>query len=203
MKSFRIYLIVIFIGFLAGCSCCPTQVIIDDFEGDLNSKTVDFGSSDNSSLKVEASKELKVSGEQSIKLTYDLATSGYMWVARGFNLDVKGANAWETNPEDLQWNKYNALSVSMHGSNSGAVIAFDVRDAGGELWRYLLDDDFDGWKEITCLLANFFPRKDWQPDTAIVNEVMDFPIMSFQFEPRLPGKGVLYFDCIKVIRIKN
>ena len=35
------------------------------------------------------------------------------------------------------------------------------------------------------------------------NEVMDFPIMSFQFEPRLYGKGLYYFDCIKLIRVKK
>lgn len=125
-----------------------------------------------------------------------------MWMARGFNLDVKGANAWEIKPEDIFWSRYNAISISMYGANTGGVIAFDIKDAQGELWRFLLEDDFDGWREVICPFKHFFDRQDWQPDDAEVNGVLDFPIVSFQFEPRLPGEGVYYFDCVKVIKTK-
>ena len=126
-----------------------------------------------------------------------------MWIARGFNLDVKGAAQWLVKPEEINWKEYNALAISMYGDNSGGVIAFDIKDAGGEMWRYLLDDDFKGWKNISCSFSEFFPRKDWQPQDAQVNELLDLPIMSFQFEPRLPGKGTYYFDCVKLIRVKD
>lgn len=179
------------------------ELLIDSFEGEISHSTVDFGSSQESSLKVEASGELKICGEQSLKLDYDLKPSGYMWTARGYNLDVKGAGNWEVLPQDIQWDKFGGISFYMYGTGSDGVIAFDIKDAGGEMWRYIIDDDFQGWKEIVCKFSDFFARKDWQPDTADKNEVLDFPIMSFQFEPRMPGKGVYYFDCVKFVSVKD
>jgi hypothetical protein len=176
--------------------------MIDSFEGPLTKETVDYGAAEGSSVKVEADTGIKVCDAQSLKIEYDLKPSGYMWIARGYNLDIKGAAAWIVKPQDVKWRSYYAVSMQMYGSNTGGVIAFDLKDAGGEIWRFIIDDDFTGWKEIVCPLKEFFPRKDWQPDTATKNEVIDFPIMSFQFEPRLPGKGVYYFDCVKVIKKK-
>jgi len=200
VKSWVLFFSCIFI--LVGCQ--PVEdLVIDSFEARLNSETVDFGAGEGSSVKVSASNEVKQCGQQSLKIEYNLRPSSYMWIARGYGLDVKGAAQWEIKPEDIAWRRYNAISIAMHGTGSGAVVAFDVKDAGGELWRFLLDDDFTGWKEIDCLFKNFFVRSDWQPETAQRNEVLDFPIRSFQFEPRLPGKGVYYFDCIKLKRVKK
>jgi len=180
----------------------PAVVLLDSFEGILNQKTVDYGSADNSGLNIKADNELKVCGEQSLRLEYQLHPSGYMWAARGYGLDVKGAAKWEIEPTAVKWKAYDAFSIQMHGNNSGAVIAFDIKDSGGEVWRSLLDDDFTGWKEIIIPIKNFFPRSDWQPDTAEKNEVLDYPVKSFQFEPRLPGARSHNFDCIKVIKSK-
>lgn len=188
---------------LAGCVNAPTEVIIDSFEGPLTKETVDYGASEGTSLKVEADTTIKICGNQSLKIEYELKPSGYMWIARGYNLDVKGAAKWEVLPQDVKWRSYNAISLEMYGTNSGGVVAFDIKDKGGEIWRYIIDDDFTGWKEITCPFKDFFVRKDWQPDSATKNETLDFPVMSFQFEPRLPGKGVYYFDCVKLVRIKK
>jgi hypothetical protein len=116
---------------------------------------------------------------------------------------VKGAGKWIVEPKDIKWRAYNAISLQMYGSNSGGVVAFDIKDKGGEIWRYIIDDDFTGWKEITCRFKDFFLRRDWQPDSAEKNEMLDFPVMSFQFEPRLPGKGIYYFDCVRLIRAKK
>ena len=181
-----------------GCSRSPKSVILDSFEGVLNHKTVDFGSSSNSSIKVKASQDKKACGNQSMEIIYNLKPSGYMWAARGFRLDVKGAAQWLVKPEDIKWQKYDAISVYAYGANSGGVIAFDVKDSGGEMWRFLIDDNFTGWKKIICPFNRFFPRKDWQPQNADNNGKLDFPIMSFQFEPLLPGKGVYYFDCVTI-----
>jgi hypothetical protein len=181
----------------------PPEVLIDSFEGPLDAQTVDYGASENSQVAVHAYKTLKVCGEQSLKIEYNLKPSGYMWVARGYGLDVAGAGRWEIEPEKIFWKRYNAFSVSMRGRNAGGVIAFDIKDAGGEMWRFLLADDFEGWKEIVCPFEQFFLRGDWQPEDARKDEVLDFPIKSFQFEPRLPGTGVYYFDCVKLKRTKK
>ena len=195
----------IFLGLIAGLlvGCQPVEdVVIDSFEGPINKETVDYGASEGSSVTVSSSTDIVQCGDQSLRVEYNLKPSGYMWIARGYGLDVKDAGDWEVKPKDIPWKKYNAIKLYMYGRNSGAVIAFDVKDAKGELWRFLLDDDFTGWKEIVCPLKDFFPRTDWQPETAERNEVLDFPIMSFQFEPRLPGQSVYYFDCITVAREK-
>ncbi|UCD15530.1 MAG: hypothetical protein JSV34_00315 [Candidatus Omnitrophota bacterium] len=188
------------IGAVIGCSAPPQGVLIDSFEGDINARTVDYGAGQGSSLKVEADKSLKVCGSQSLKLDYDLKPSSYMWIARGYNLDVAGAAKWLVKPSEVAWEKYNAISIYMYGGNSDAVIAFDIKDAQGEFWRFIIDDDFGGWKEIICPFSQFFVRGDWQPESATRNEVLDFPIMSFQFEPRMPGEGRCNFDCVKVVK---
>lgn len=185
-----------------GCSKVPVEVLIDSFEEQINSETVDYGAGEGSSLKVSADKALKVCGEQSIKLEYVLKPSSYMWAARGYNLDVKTAAKWQVEPGAIKWKNYKAISFYMYGRNSAGVIAFDIKDSGGEMWRFIVDDDFVGWKEIVCPFSQFFLRRDWQPATAQINEVLDFPINSFQFEPRLPGEGECNFDCVKVIEKK-
>lgn len=187
---------------IAGCTFAPHEVLLDSFEGEISKATVDYGAAEGSFLEVIADKGQKVCGEQSLKVIYELSTSGYMWIARGYGLDVSGAARWLKEPGDINWKAYNAISVQMHGSGSGGVVAFDIKDSGGELWRFLLDDDTAGWREVICPLEEFFPRGDWQPDTAERNEQLDFPIMSFQFEPRLAGKGIYLFDCVKLIRVK-
>ncbi|MFH1505058.1 MAG: carbohydrate binding domain-containing protein [Candidatus Omnitrophota bacterium] len=200
MKKLYFLLLAGIFSICAGCSSGPEEVLIDSFEGEISPKTVDFGSSEGSSLKVEGDKEVKICGEQSMKLEYYLKPGGYMWVARGYNLDVQGAGSWIVIPEDIYWKKYKAISLYMYSNASGGVIAFDLKDGKGELWRFLLDNDFQGWKEIICPFKEFFPREDWQPESAVRNEILDFPVMSFQFEPRLPGKGTCHFDCLKAIK---
>ena len=189
------------LGFiLSACARGPDEVLIDSFEGEISPKTVDHGSSDNSSVTVSADKSRAVCGQQSLKVEYNLHPSGYMWIARGYGLDVEGAADWIVEPQAINWPSYKAITLQVYGSNSAAVIALDIKDKGGELWRFLIDDDFSGWKEVTCPLKEFFPRGDWQPETADRNEKLDFPIISYQFEPRLPGSGSFFFDCIKVTR---
>ncbi|MBU1113076.1 MAG: hypothetical protein KKH93_04300 [Candidatus Omnitrophica bacterium] len=201
MRYFLILGLVLFLA--AGCSFGPKEVVLDSFEGVISAETVDYGSSEDSLVTVGADKSLKACGEQSLKVLYDLKPSGYMWIARGYGLDVVGAALWEVVPQDVKWRSYKSISVSMYGNNSGAVVAFDIKDKGGEIFRFLLEDDFSGWKEIICPFEQFFVRADWQPETAERNQVIDFPVMSFQFEPRLPGIGTYYFDCVKLVKTKK
>jgi len=193
----------VLIFFSNSCSKPGNEILLDSFEGKLNHQTVDYGASIGSSLKIEAEKQLKVCGRQSMKMTYSLARDGYMWAARGYNIDVKGAARWLVKPTDIQWEEFDRFSLYMYGSNSGGVVNFDIKDAGGEMWRFVIKDDFKGWKEIVCPFSSFFVRKDWQPSSAERNELLDFPIMSFQFEPRGTTKGIYYFDCVKLLKISK
>jgi hypothetical protein len=185
----------------ASCFAQEKTLLLDDFEkaisGGLDG-TVDFGAGGGSSIEVTAAQDIKQSGNQSLELIFDASPGGYMWVARGFNLDAKNAD-WLVKPEDIDWQKYNAFSFYMYGDDSKTQIAFDIKDSGNEMWRFILEDNFKGWKQIVCPFTEFFARTDWQPDKADKNANLDFPIESFQFEPRPQSKGVVYFDTVELI----
>jgi hypothetical protein len=199
MKGFILTLILVFCFSIL--SCAQGSLLIDDFEITISggaAGTVDYGSGEGSSVEVAASREIKYAGSQSLKITYDAIPGGYMWVARGFQLDSKNAD-WLVKPEDINWTDFNAISFYMYGSDSKARIAFDIKDNGNEMWRIMIEDDFSGWKQIICRFDEFFARGDWQPHDADKNANLNFPIKSFQFEPRPEAKGTVYFDKVELI----
>lgn len=176
-------------------------LVLDDFEGEIVSGpkgTIDAGAGNSSSVEVSADKERKHGAEQSLKIVYDAVSGGYIWVARGYGLDVKGAAQWKVTPEKVDWPKYKAVTFYMNGANSGASIAFDVKDAGKEMFRFMIKDDFTGWKKIVCPFDQFFPRGDWQPADANANAVLDFPVTSFQFEPIAINKSSFNIDDVSL-----
>jgi len=180
-------------------------LLLDDFEGQIlggPDGTVDFGAGNGSTVEVTASSDIKHSGEQSLKVTYDAEVSGYIYVARGIDLDAKNAG-WLVKPQDIDWPGFKALAFYMYGSDSKTKIAFDIKDNGNEMWRFIFEDNFKGWKQIICPFGEFFCRGDWQPANADKNATLDFPIKSLQFEP-LPDaeakKGVLYFDTLELLK---
>ena len=182
------------------CFAQEKSLLIDDFEGVIvggPDGTVDFGAGGGSTVEVAAATDIKYSGKQSLKVVYNAVPGGYMWVARGFNLDTKNAG-WKVLPEDIKWEEYNAFSFYMYGNDSQTKIAFDIKDNGNEMWRFMVEDNFKGWRKINCSFNEFFARSDWQPDNADKNASLDFPIKSYQFEPRPEAKGILYFDDVEL-----
>src|SRR3989338_1022631 len=191
-----------FVFFIALFSFAQEKgLLIDDFENPIvggQEGTVDFGAGNGSEIEVVAAGEIKYSGNQSLGIIYNAVSEGYMWVARGFGLDAKNAQ-WLVKPESIDWQKFNAIAFYMNGSGTGTKIAFDIKDNGNEMWRFMLEDNFQGWQKITCPFNEFFVRSDWQPNNADNNATLDFPIKSFQFEPRPEAKGVVYFDDVELI----
>lgn len=197
-------LVLFIVSFLFVCSSYAqdTGLLIDDFEGAITGGadgTADFGSGNGSSVVVTASPEMAKSGAQSLKVVYNAVAGGYMWIARGFGLDAANS-AWLAQPKDIDWQQYNAFSFQMYGSDTKAQIAVDIKDNGGEMWRFIVNDNFTGWQEIICPLDQFFARSDWQPQDADKNDTLDFPVKSYQFEVLPEAKGTLYFDEVKLIK---
>lgn len=178
------------------------NLIIDDFEtpiiGGLDG-TIDFGSGNGSSVEVSSEPEIKYSNDSSLKVVYDAVAGGYMWIARGFDLDAQNAG-WLVDPQDIIWDDYSGLAFYMYGSDSRNRIAVDVKDSGNEVWRFIINDDFSGWKEVVCLFDQFVVRDDWQPESSDKNSVIDFPLKSYQFEPLPESSGTLYFDRVELIK---
>jgi len=192
--------LIIILGVVTICFAQGKAFLIDDFEGPIigvPDGTVDFGAGGGSSVEVIAATDIKHSGKQSLKVTYDAVAGGYMWVAKGFGLDAKNAG-WLVKPQDLDWAKYKAFTFYVYGSDSKAKVAFDIKDSGNEIWRFIFEDNFKGWEKITCPFNEFFARDDWQPEAADKNASLDFPIRSFQFEPRPEAKGTFYFDYLEL-----
>lgn len=201
MKKLNFVLCFILCFCAISCAAEKKLAVIDDFEGVISGGvegTVDFGSGNGSSVEVTASTDIKQSGSQAIKVDFDAVEGGYMYIARGAGLDAKNAS-WDLKPEGIAWDKYEGISFYMYGTGSGADVAFDIKDNGNEIWRFTVKDDFKGWKQVICAFNAFLVRDDWQPQNADKNAQLDFPIKSYQFEPRPPAKGTLYFDAVALI----
>ncbi|MBU1727259.1 MAG: hypothetical protein KJ880_06495 [Candidatus Omnitrophica bacterium] len=186
-----------------GLACAQEKnLLIDDFEDvciGVGNGTVDAGAGNGSSVEVGPALDIIRSGKQALKVSYDAVSGGYIYVARGYDLDVK-ASKWLVDPKDIKWDDYKAISFYMYGSDSKAKISFDIKDSGNEIWRFIAEDNFKGWKQIVCPFDQFTARNDWQPESADKNSVIDFPLKSYQFEPLPEAKGVLYFEDVELIR---
>jgi Carbohydrate binding domain (family 11) len=126
------------------CLAEGDNLLLDDFEISVSSGpegTVDFGAGNGSTVEVTQSTDIKNSGNQSLKVVYDAVDGGYIYVARGTGLDAKNAN-WALKPSDIKWENYSAISFYVYGTDSKAKIAFDIKDSGSEIWRFIIEDDF-------------------------------------------------------------
>ncbi|MDP2904929.1 MAG: carbohydrate binding domain-containing protein [Candidatus Omnitrophota bacterium] len=199
MKS--LYLAAIILLSVCSPACAQEKtLLLDDYEGPINGGpvgTVDFGAGNGSTVEVTADTEIKKSGSQSLKIDYIAMPGGYIWVSKGYGLPALNSS-WLVKPEDINWQKYKAFSFYMYGMGSGATIAFDIRDANDEVWRYLVKDRAKGWMRAVLPFAEFNQRDDWQPSTAVKNNILDFPISSYQYEPR-ESQGALHFDRVELI----
>jgi hypothetical protein len=198
-----VFLAAVLFLFATGLSLAADgNLLLDDFEVSVSNGpegTVDFGAGNGSTVTVTAASDIKNGGNQALKVVYDAVPGGYIYVSRGSGLDAKNAN-WSIKPSDIKWENYSAISFYVYGTNSKAKIAFDIKDNGGEIWRFITEDDFVGWKKVVCSFDKFAVRDDWQPQDADKNGKLDFPIKIFQFEP-LPGsKGTLYFDTVELVK---
>ena len=197
------FLAVVLVLLMAGISFAQEKnLLIDDFEVSITGGpegTVDFGAGNGSVVEVSEAVDIKNTGNKALKVVYDAVGGGYIYVSRGTGLDAKNAN-WPINPEDIKWSEYNGISFYVYGTDSKAKIAFDIKDNGGEIWRFITVDDFKGWKRVVCSFDKFIVRDDWQPESADKNSQLDFPIKIFQFEPLADSKGTLYFDTVELVK---
>ncbi|MDD2927982.1 MAG: carbohydrate binding domain-containing protein [Candidatus Omnitrophica bacterium] len=201
-KTFLLATAILF-GCLGISFAADADLLVDDFEiieiSTGPQGTVDFGAGNGSAVSVSAATDIKNTGKQSLKVDFEAGNGGYIYVAKGKGLDAANAH-WSINPEDIQWVEYQGFSFYMYGTNSRARIAFDIKDNGNELWRFVVADDFKGWKKIVCNFDKFMVRDDWQPGSADKNAKIDFPIKIFQFEPLAESKGTLYFDTVELVK---
>jgi len=192
----------LFLGIMGICFAEGENLLIDDFEIAVSSGpsgTVDFGAGNGSVVNVTTTTDVKNTGKQALKVDFDAVGGGYMYIARGEGLDAHNTG-WLVNPDSIKWEDYQAFSFYMYGSDSKGKIAFDLKDNGNEVWRFIVEDNFTGWKQITCNFDQFAARSDWQPDSSDKNGVLNFPVRSFQFEPLPPLKGTIYLDTVELVK---
>ena len=202
MKKIGFLTIALVLIVTGACWAEGNNLLIDDFERAISGGadgTVDFGSGNGSTVAVTAAVDIKNSGNQALKVVYDATSGGYIYVATGTGLHAKNAN-WLINPSEIKWEEYTGVSFYIYGTDSKARIAFDIKDSGGEIWRFVTDDDSKGWKKVMVSFDKFIVRDDWQPDGADKNGKIDFPIKVIQFEPLPESKGTLYFDTVELVK---
>ncbi|MDD5568446.1 MAG: carbohydrate binding domain-containing protein [Candidatus Omnitrophica bacterium] len=202
MKKAMFLVLALFLGIIGISFAADGNLLVDDFEIAVSNGpegTVDFGAGNGSTIKVTAAADVKNTGKQGLRVDFDAVTGGYMYVARGNGLDAHNTG-WLVNPDSVKWQEYKAFSFYMYGTDSKGRIAFDLKDNGNEIWRFIVEDNFKGWRQIICNFDQFTARGDWQPQTADNNGVLNFPIRSFQFEPLPPLKGTIYFDTMELIK---
>ncbi|MDO8661768.1 MAG: carbohydrate binding domain-containing protein [Candidatus Omnitrophota bacterium] len=199
----KIFLVIaLFFGAMGISFAAAENLLVDDFEISVSSGpngTVDFGAGNGSTVNVTAAAEVKNTGKQALKVDFDAVTGGYMYVARGEGLDAHNTG-WLVSPEDIKWHDYKAFSFYMYGSDSKGKVAFDIKDNANEVWRFIVEDNFEGWRQIICNFEQFTARGDWQPQNADNNAVLNFPVRSFQFEPLPPLKGTIYLDTVELVK---
>lgn len=194
-----IVIAVIGVFMLAGERGSGRHLMLDNLEGELTAETVDYGADDSSTINLSADTDIKFCGKQSLKLEYNLQPSGYLFCARGYGLDTVAANKWLKDPQKINWSRYQGFSF-MVSSTQKTIVAFDIKDAGDEIWYFESEVVPGDWQEITVSFDALTVRQDGQTQTAARNNVLDFPIQSYRWESRTPGEGTLHFDCVKLLR---
>ena len=101
MKRIIVLVTALMLLVVGSCLAEGNNLLLDDFEmvvsGGLEG-TVDFGSGNGSAVRVTESTDIKFSGDQALKVVYDAAPGGYIYVARGWGLDAKNANWFHVRP---------------------------------------------------------------------------------------------------------
>ncbi|MGD0336535.1 MAG: carbohydrate binding domain-containing protein, partial [Candidatus Omnitrophota bacterium] len=204
----------IILFFCAGIAITPAPsqaqgLLLDDFEGEISSGpggTVNSSAGGGSSVEVAASPAIKYSGKQALKITYKAVPLAPSYIVVIRNSHAGSSTNWLAEPEGIIWQDYNAIAFYTYGSDSKTRIAFDIIDSGFEVWRFIFEDNFIGWKQVICPFNEFQPRSDWQPDNADKNHTLDFPIKEFRIDPLIkppPGgnikDGTFYFDKVELI----
>ena len=190
--------------FLAACFHRPLKpLVLDDFEDSCGPACIDYGAGNGSKVKVSFSSQVFYSGKKSLKIEYQGTPSGYIYVARGYGLTNKKAASWLVKPQKIAWKRYEGFSFYLYGEGKGIMIAFDIKDKNNEMFRCLLKDNKKGWQKVVCPFNKFFSRTDWQPDNAVADGKIDFPVMSFQFEPRTSKSGLIYIDKVELLPAKK
>lgn len=182
------------------CIVCPpslgeNKLLIDDLEGNI---AADNGCGNGAEcsitfVKKETSPADVYSGNQAMKITYDKSFGGYMFCARGFGLKPAMETpeeklVWTVAPESIDFQKFNAFGFYIKGNNTNNTVAVDILDKDREIFRYIFSDDSSDWKEMVISFSQFISRDDYQPNWDKRNKMIDFPIVTYQFEP-LEGTG--------------
>ena len=202
MKRFLFVLPLSFL--IIGCVHKPAPpLVLDSFEDGCGKACVDFGAGGGSAVKVSFTADKAYAGNKSLKIEYKGSPSGYMYIARGYGLTNKKAGRWLKPPAKISWRKYRGFSFYLYGAGNNVRIAFDIKDKDNEMFRCMFRDKQKGWRQVVCPFNKFFARTDWQPPDASPNGQIDFPIVSFQFEPRTSQSGVIYIDKVELLPRKK
>jgi hypothetical protein len=140
-----------------------------------------------SSIKSKYATNIKHEGKHSLYLQ----CNSKIWATSTISLTDKNNN----------WENYNYLSLWVYSNNLIQFFDIIIPDSQDESFTYRILGIQKGWNDIVIPISDFKPKSDWQPEKAILNGIIDFPIKGLTFfSTSTKGNFNLYFDQIELIK---
>jgi hypothetical protein len=160
------------------------KIVITDFE---ENEPVYSYCDPKSSIKSKYAANIKHEGKHSLYLH----CNSKIWATSTISLNDKNNN----------WENYNYLSLWVYSNDLIQFFDIIIPDSQDESFNYRVLAIQKGWNEIVVPINDFKPKSDWQPEKAILNGSIDFPIKGLTFfSTSTKGNFNLYFDQIEIIK---
>jgi endoglucanase len=166
-------------------------VVLDNFEsGSIQNWRSFHGSNSRAAASVVSPGH---AGDYALKLDYGIGDGGWAGIERTF-------------ATSQDWTLYEKITFAFYGTNSGAMIRFEILDnrapgSGGdtaERFEYKFTDTFNGWKTFDLPWNAFTRRSDWQPPGAPNDNLNLKAIWGLNFSP-VNGQGSFQVDEVKLV----
>lgn len=167
-----------------------TTLLLDDFESGLQKWTAFQSANSSVSAAVVSPGQF---GNYAMKIDYRVGTGGWAGIENLF-----------ATPQN--WSPFQRISFDFYGTNSGAMIRFEILDNRGvvsgtdtaERFEYKFSDNFHGWRTFNLPWNAFGHRSDWQPEGAPNDGFGLKTIWGFNISP-VNGQGSFQVDNINLI----
>ena len=91
--------------------------------------------------------------------------------------------------DHIPWSKIKRLKLFIFGKNEGGTFKIVIEDRYNEQFDYVIENNFEGWKEFDIPLSEFKVRREWQPPESERDSILDLPFIWLYFHTDVPQSG--------------